>query len=124
MTARKQPKTRKRATKRAARPTPPTGDPLRELWLAGLGAVAATGETAAEAFDTLVARGRRLEPTVVAAAERTAREARGAVEELAAEASRRSKKLVDEALDRIGAHRAPRSKNILHRLGDIAEALL
>jgi hypothetical protein len=98
---------------------------LREIWLAGLGALVTTGETSAKAFDALVKRGKKLEPSLIAAAERTAREARGTVEELAGLAYRRSQALVGETLDRITPERrSPKSKNILHRLGDLAEALL
>ena len=116
-------------TKKSARPRRPApvteAEALREVWLAGLGALATTGESTAKAFDALVARGKRLEPSVIAAAERTAREARGTVEELAGLAYRRSQALVGETLDRITPERrSPKSKNILHRLGDLAEALL
>ena len=113
-------------TSRRRQPRPaPQPDVLREVWLAGLGALATTGESATRAFDALVKRGKQLEPSLVAAAERTAREARGAVEEIADQTYRRSQKLVGETLDRLTPKsRAPRSKNILHRLGDIAEALL
>jgi poly(hydroxyalkanoate) granule-associated protein len=97
---------------------------LRQVWLAGLGALAATGETANGLFDELVARGRKQEPATRAAAEKAVRDARGVVESVAAQAGRRSKALVDEAIARLGVKNQPRSKNILHRLGDVAEALL
>jgi len=97
---------------------------LRQVWLAGLGAVAVTGESAAVVVDQLISRGKRQEPATRAAAEKAVREARGLVVDLANEAGRRSKKLVDQAIDRLGVESKPRSKNILHRLGDIAEALL
>jgi len=107
------------------RPVPPVPESqLRQVWLAGLGAVAATQETAVGIVDLLVARGKRQEPATIAAAEKAVREARGAVVGIAREATQRSKKLVDGAIDRLGATTKPREKNILHRLGDLAEALL
>lgn len=114
-------------TKHAVRRKAPVAAPdsqLRQVWLAGLGALATTGETATVVFDELVARGRKQEPATRAAAERVVREARGAVESAAAEAGRRSKQLMDEAITRLGVKAQPRSRNILHRLGDFAEALL
>lgn len=97
---------------------------IRQVWLAGLGALAATGETANGLFDELVARGRKQEPATRAAAEKVVRDARGVVESVATQAGRRSKALVNDAIARLGVKEQPRSKNILHRLGDFAEALL
>lgn len=121
--------TPKRSTrKRSARPARPTAaapdSQLRQVWLAGLGALATTSETANGLFDELVARGRKQEPATRAAAEKVVREARGVVEGVAAEASKRSKELVHDAMSRLGVKEQPRSRNILHRLGDVAEALL
>lgn len=119
-------RTRKPAAKRRAgsAPVPAAGPSPRELWLAGLGAALVAGETARDAVDALVVRGREREPRVVAAAERVARDARSAVEETAAQAARISRRMIDDALERFGQRPAPRQKNILHRLGDLAEALL
>jgi hypothetical protein len=123
MTTTRKTTSRKRAARRSRPSISPT-DPLREFWLAGLGVVAATGETAGDAFDLLVARGRRVQPRLMAAAERQLRDARGRVDEIAAEAGRQSKRALDEALEKLGAETRPREKNILHRRGDLAEALL
>jgi poly(hydroxyalkanoate) granule-associated protein len=107
-----------RRKNRRARPAEP--EAARELWLAGLGALAAAGESGRRAFDALVARGRRAEPAVAAAADRAAGRARGAVESLVEEAAGRSRELLDRLTP---ASRSRRAKNILHRLGDLAEAL-
>lgn len=97
---------------------------MRQIWWAGLGAVAATGETATELVDELIARGKKREPALVAAAERSLRDARRTVEKLASEAGKRSMRLFDETIEQLGVKPQPRSRNILHRLGDVAEALL
>jgi len=114
----------RRKQTRKTRTTAATPDSLRDVYLAGLGAVATAGEGAQLAFDALVARGRETEPRLTAAARRSLREARGAVEDLASKAGKRSLELVDEALEKIGRGTPRREKNILHRLGDLAEALL
>jgi len=124
----------KKSTKRTPRPrTAPRRKPavpesagleLRQLWLAGLGAMATTGEAAASMVEALVARGRTQEPKTRAAAAKAVREARRSVEVLANEAGRRSRMAIDEAMNRLGVDERPRSKNILHRLGDLAEAML
>jgi polyhydroxyalkanoate synthesis regulator phasin len=114
-----------RVSKKRARPRPAAPESqLRQVWLAGLGAVAATTETAAGLVDELIARGRRQEPATRAAAEQAVRTARGVVEGVATEAGRRSQQLVKDAMSRLGVKAQPRSRNILHRLGDVAEALL
>ena len=118
-TTRKRPARSKRPTTRTAA----VDSQVRRFWLAGLGAVATTGETAVELLDELVARGKKREPATVAAAEKAVRDARRAVESLAAETGRRSMRLVDDAIDRLGIKAQPRRRNILHRLGDVAEAL-
>lgn len=115
-------KTARPARARAVAAVPETQ--LRQVWLAGLGALATTGETANGLFDDLVARGRKQEPATRAAAEKVVREARGVVESVAAQAGRRSKELVNGAIARLGVKEQPRARNILHRLGDFAEALL
>lgn len=115
----------RRKPSRPARPRAAAPDSqIRQVWLAGLGALAATGETANGLFDELVARGRKQEPATRAAAEKVVRDARGVVESVATQAGRRSKALVNDAIARLGVKEQPRSKNILHRLGDFAEALL
>jgi polyhydroxyalkanoate synthesis regulator phasin len=106
----------------ARRPEPPT--PLEQLWLAGLGALAATGEAASSTVETLIARGRKREPQAIRAVDRAVRQARGRVEKLANAAGRRTKEFLDDAIEQLGVREQPRSKNILHRLGDLAEALL
>ncbi|MCM2270420.1 MAG: phasin family protein [Thermoanaerobaculia bacterium] len=123
--------TQKRTTRkkpaRTARPRAAATAPesqLRQVWLAGLGAVVTAGETANGLVDELIVRGRKQEPATRAAAEKAVRAARGAVEGVAAEAGRRSQQLVKETMSRLGVKEQPRSRNILHRLGDFAEALL
>jgi hypothetical protein len=121
--------TRSPRARRAARPSrtvPASPVELpRELWLAGLGALAATGETATRAFGALVVRGERREPEVVAAVRRVADDARAVAESVVRDAAQRSRRAVDEAVERLSpTPRSPRSKNILHRLGDLADALL
>jgi polyhydroxyalkanoate synthesis regulator phasin len=100
---------------------------LRELWLAGLGAAAVTGEAANDLVEALVAKGREAEPRVKASAERAAtvlrRETRRVANQVAEDLGARAKRTVQGALERLGV--APRkSKNVLHRLGDLAEAIL
>jgi polyhydroxyalkanoate synthesis regulator phasin len=98
--------------------------PLRELWLAGLGAAAATGEAASDVVDLLVEKGRTAEPRVAAAAARALAAARARAGEVADELGERAQDALRETLDRLGVERRPRSKNLLHRLGDLAEAIL
>jgi hypothetical protein len=105
-------------------PRPAIESQARQVWLAGLGAMATTSETASAWLDFLVARGRKREPAAIAMAQKAARDTRRAVEDLAAEAGRRSLRLFDDAIERLGVQPQPRSRNILHRLGDVAEALL
>jgi len=96
----------------------------RSLWLAGLGLTATTIETAEDAFGLLVARGKQREPKTLAAAKKVIRDARRAANDLATDAARASKKKLDEALDAFGVDHRARPKNLLHRLGDLAEAIL
>lgn len=98
--------------------------PLRELWLAGLGAAAATGEAANDFVDVLVRKGRETEPRVVATVERAYASARKSAVRTADEIGARAKGAVDEAFLRLGVDARPRTKNVLHRLGDLAEAIL
>ncbi|HSM12628.1 MAG TPA: phasin family protein [Thermoanaerobaculia bacterium] len=96
----------------------------RSVWLAGLGLGVSVAESAGEAFDALVARGRKQEPKTMAAARRVVKDARRTAGDLADEAARVSKRKIDEALDALGVESNPRPKNLLHRLGDLAEAIL
>ena len=96
----------------------------RALWLAGLGLAGTAVETAVDAFDLLVARGRREEPRTRAAAHRVVRRVRTHAGDLAADATRRSKRKLDQVLDALGVDSSPRPKNLFHRLGDLTEALL
>lgn len=96
----------------------------RSVWLAGLGLGVSVVEGASEAFDALVARGRRQEPKTMAAARKAVKDVRRTAGELADEAARASKRKIDEALDALGVESNPRPKNLLHRLGDLAEAIL
>jgi polyhydroxyalkanoate synthesis regulator phasin len=98
--------------------------PLRELWLAGLGAAAATGEATTDFVDLLVAKGKQAEPRVVATADRALAMARKSAQSATNELRSRAKVAVEGALDRIGVNARPRTKNVLHRLGDLAEAIL
>jgi len=60
MTTQKRTQRAAKKTTRAARPRAAAPDSqLRQVWLAGLGAVAATTETAAGLVDELIARGPR-----------------------------------------------------------------
>jgi polyhydroxyalkanoate synthesis regulator phasin len=99
-------------------------DPVRELWLAGLGVAASTGETAGRVIDTLVERGRREEPKLKAEAKRMVAETRAKAEELGSAVGRSAKRMLDEASRRLGVEDRRRPKNLLHRLGDLAEAIL
>jgi polyhydroxyalkanoate synthesis regulator phasin len=121
---------RKPAPRRAA-PRPRVSAPAavagRKLWLAGLGAAASALEGAAGVFDALVAKGRAHEPQAKAIASRVLKEARAKADdlgELAVDAAASGKRRLNRALDRIGAAGAARPKNLLHRLGDLAEAIL
>lgn len=96
----------------------------RSLWLAGLGLTGAAIETVSDTFDTLVAKGRQQEPKTVAAAEKVVRDARRRANEVVGEAARVSKQGVESALEALGVDSRPRQKNVFHRLGDLAEAIL
>ena len=126
--------TRRRA---AARVAVPVAVPLavqkravaagRTLWLAGLGAAVSALEGAAGAFEALVEKGRHQEPRAKAVADRVLSGARAQADglgELARGAARRGRRELDQALARIGAGATARPKNLLHRLGDLAEAIL
>lgn len=116
---------RKPATKRPARSawTPSLPAP-REIWLAGLGVVVAAGETTTELVDDLVRRGKLREPKVKAKARGWVRDARKGAEGLADDALDTTRRAIDRAVKSLGVENPPRNKNILHRLGDLAEALL
>jgi hypothetical protein len=96
----------------------------RSLWLAGLGLAGTAMETATDTFDALVARGRQQEPKTVAAAEKVVRDARRRANAVVGEAARVSKQGVESALEALGVDARPRQKNLFHRLGDLAEAIL
>ncbi len=96
----------------------------RNLWLAGLGLAGSTLETATDAFDVLVRKGRQEEPKARAAANKALRSARKRATELVADATHISKRKLDEALEALGVDHRPRQKNLFHRLGDLTEALL
>ena len=98
--------------------------PARELWLAGLGAAAASGEKASELVELLVAKGRETEPAVVATAGRVLESARERATRTAADLGSEAKVALEKALDKLGVPQRPRNKNLLHRLGDLAEAIL
>jgi hypothetical protein len=117
-----------RATARRAPHRPTHAPALRELWLAGLGTAAAAGEAADGLVDRLVAKGRETEPRVRARAGRAAatlkREAGRVAATIADELGTRAKSAVEGAFDRLGVAPKKRAKNILHRLGDLADAIL
>lgn len=96
----------------------------RSLWLAGLGLAGAAITTATDTFDALVAKGRQQEPKTVAAAEKVVRDARRRANAVVGEAARVSKQGVESALEALGVDNRPRQKNVFHRLGDLAEAIL
>ncbi len=98
--------------------------PLREIWLAGLGAVATTGEAASGFVDLLVAKGRETEPRLVASAERTLISAKRSATRTVDELGERAKSAIEDAMQRLGVGNRARTKNMLHRLGDLAEAIL
>jgi hypothetical protein len=114
--------TRRPAARRAVRPSPPGG--ARQVWLAGLGAAVASTELAIGFVDALVARGRKEEPQTIATAERLVGELRGNAERLVRRATLESRRAIDGAIRQLGVPDHPRRKNVLHRLGDLAEALL
>jgi polyhydroxyalkanoate synthesis regulator phasin len=99
-------------------------DSGRKLWLAGLGLAGSTFETATDAFEALVRKGRVEEPKAKAAANKALRGARKRATELVADATHMSKQKINEALDALGVDNRPRQKNLFHRLGDLTEALL
>lgn len=122
---------RKPAARSTARRVPkrPTQAPaLRELWLAGLGTAAAAREAADDLVDRLVAKGRETEPRVRAGADRAVaklrREAGRVAGTVADELGARAKSAVEGAFDRLGVAPKTRARNILHRLGDLADAIL
>lgn len=96
----------------------------RDVWLAGLGVVAAAGETTDELIDELVRRGKLREPKVKAKARGWVRDVRKGAESLADDALDTTRNAIDRAAKSLGVEERPRNKNILHRLGDLAEALL
>ncbi len=96
----------------------------RSLWLAGLGLAGSAVETATETFDALVARGKRQEPKSIAAAEQVVRQVRQRANRLAREAAKYSKQQLEGAFEALGVDNRPRQKNLFHRLGDLAEAIL
>jgi poly(hydroxyalkanoate) granule-associated protein len=97
---------------------------LRNVWLAGLGALATAGESANALVDVLIAKGKQREPRARAAAARLVKRAQATADELASETQRRTRQAVDGAFERLGVAGKPRQKNLLHRLGDLAEAIL
>lgn len=122
---------RKPAARPSARRVPKRSTPapaLRELWLAGLGTAAVAREAADDLVDRLVAKGRETEPRVRASADRAVttlrREAGRVAGTVADELGARAKSAVEGAFDRLGVAPKKRAKNILHRLGDLADAIL
>ena len=97
---------------------------LREVWLAGLGAAAATSEAATGLFDLLVEKGKEAEPRVAAAAESTVAGAREKATRAAEEVGATAKTAVESAMRQLGVSARARNKNLFHRLGDLAEAIL
>ena len=78
--------------------TEPVVDALRQVWLAGLGALAATGQQGERLFHTLVEKGREFEPTVHEHGKKAGQE----MKHLASEVGARLKGLAgkaEEALD-------------------------
>jgi len=130
MTAKRKPsaarkRSRSRATSTAKKNTiKDPGTTLRELWLAGLGAVAATGEAAGEIVETLVEKGRETEPKLSSRAEDLIEETRTRATRIAQEVGERANEAFDGAMRRLGVSERKQSKNVLHRLGDLAEAIL
>ena len=109
---------RRTAAKPAEMPT------LHNLVLAGLGAVVTAGEAANGVVDLLVAKGKQREPRARAAVARLVKRAQAKADGIAAETQLRARKVVDSAFERLGVGGKPRQKNLLHRLGDFAEAIL
>ncbi len=119
--ATRRPRSRRPRTAAAARPA---AGPVRQLWLASLGVAATSGELAVGFLDELVVRGREQEPKTLAAARRMARDAQGTANGWVTDATKLGKQWIDQAFDRLGVPDRPRQKNVFHRLGDLAEALL
>jgi polyhydroxyalkanoate synthesis regulator phasin len=101
----------------------PAETSLRELWLAGLGAVAETRESARELVDLLVEKGKETEPRLEASARRAFALAREGAAQTTGELTERARIVLDGARERLGIDARPRRKNVLHRLGDLAEAI-
>ena len=113
----------RRAPRRASA-KPAEMQPLHDIWLAGLGAVRTAGEAANGVVDMLIAKGKKREPRARAAVARLVKSAQATADEIASETQRQTRKIVDGAFERLGVGGKPRQKNLLHRLGDFAEAIL
>ncbi len=116
-------RTRSSAQTVRSAPRVAASDPMRQLWLAALGAASGVGEAAERLVETLVERGREREPLARARAAETAEQLRGIATRLAAEAERRCRGAIDAARRSLGVVERRRPKNVLHRLGDLAEAI-
>ncbi len=116
--------TRARRAPRRAAVKPAEAQQFRNVWLAGLGALATAGDAANDLVDALIKKGREREPRVRAAAARLVKNVEKNATGIATEAQRRTRKVVDDAFERLGVGSQPRQKNLLHRLGDFAEAIL
>ena len=123
--------TRKKAKtvrpRRAARRSPakPAEMPtLHNIVLAGLGAVVTAGEAANGVVDMLIAKGKQREPRARAAVARLVKDAQAKADGIAAETQLQARKIVEGAFERLGVGGKPRQKNLLHRLGDFAVAIL
>ena len=115
---------RPRRAPRRAPVKPVEMQPLHSVWLAGLGAVVTAGEAANEVVDLLIKKGKEREPRARAAVARLVKRAQATADEVATETQRQTRKIVDVAFERLGVGGKPRQKNLLHRLGDVAEAIL
>jgi len=117
---------RRRAAAKRSKPATSAApaNPVRQLWLAGLGAAVVSTEVAVAVVDELVARGRRQAPKTRAAAAEIVDGLRDNAGSIVRRATHESKKALDRTMKQLGVQNPPRQKNILHRLGDLAEALL
>jgi len=97
---------------------------LHNVVLAGLGAVVTAGEAANGMVDMLIAKGKQREPRARAAVARLVKDAQAKADGIAAETQLQARKIVEGAFERLGVGGKPRQKNLLHRLGDFAEAIL
>lgn len=95
----------------------------RQLWLAGLGVVATLEEGAVEAFDTLVAKGRKSRFAPVAEAEKALATARKQVGRLEAKVEKSVESQVGSVLGRLGVPTRREVQELTRRVESLAQSL-